>query len=57
MSTTIHQVIILPGQTVSVYCKDGLSAIDVLNIEHIYNFNGNMKFVNCGAPNQYVALM
>ena len=55
MSTVFHQVIILPGDTDSFYCKDGLSSIDVYNIEHIFNF-GNMKFVNCGAPNQFVGL-
>ena len=53
---TIHSAIILPTSTVRFFCKDGLSPIDVLNIEHIYRFGGDMQFVNCGADNELVAL-
>ena len=53
---TIQSLIIIPGDTVRFFCKDGLSPLNVLNIEHIYQFGGDMKFVNCGADNEYVAL-
>ena len=56
MSTTVHQAIILPKGKLNVYCKDGLSAIDVLNIQHIYHFGGNFNFINCGADNEYAGL-
>ena len=41
----------------NIYCKDGLSALDVYNIEHIYHFgSGNLTFKDCGAANEWVAL-
>ena len=52
----IHQAIILPGDQMSFYCRDGLSSIDVYHIEHIWNFGGVMKMVDCGPANQFVAL-
>ena len=45
----IHQVIIVPGSTVQLLCKDGLSAATVYNIDKIYHFGGKFKFVDCGA--------
>ena len=52
----IHSAIIFPASTFNFLCKDGLSPLDVFNIEHIYQFGGNMQFVNCGADNEYVVL-
>ena len=45
----IHQLIIEPGSDVRLLCKDGLSAATVYNIDKIYHFGGNFKFVDCGA--------
>ena len=56
MSTSVHQLLILPGGTVDFLCIDGMSALDVLNIEHLFNFGGELQFVNCGAENIWVAL-
>ena len=53
---TIHSTIMLPGSTYEFVCVDGLSPLDVLNIEHIFHFGGDMRFVNCGADNEYVAM-
>ena len=55
MSFQIHQLLILKGSKVQIYCKDGLSSLDVYNIQHIFRLGGNIKFVNCGAANQYAA--
>ena len=56
MGSKINRVIILPGGQVNFYCKDGLSSIDVLQIQRIYLFGGNLKFVNCGAFNESIGL-
>ena len=56
MSTELNSVLIVPGSTMNIFCKDGLSALDVYNIEHVYHFGGNMVFKDCGAPNEWVAL-
>ena len=53
----VHSVILLPGNNLTYYCKDGLSPLDVQNIEHLLNFGGNIKAVDCGAGNEYVTLM
>ena len=49
MLTHIHQLIIPPNQTVRLLCRDGMSAATVVNIDRIYNFGGEVKFVECGA--------
>ena len=54
--TKIHQVIILQGGTVKFWCKDGLSSLDVLHVNKIMNFGGDMEAVNCGPENEYGAL-
>ena len=41
----------LPGDKVNFFCKDGLSAATVHNIDLIYNFGGDLQFVDCGAGN------
>ena len=51
MFVKIHQLLITPGGTAKIYCKDGLSSATVYQIEHLYNFGGDLKFVNCGAAN------
>ena len=51
MLTKIHQLLIRPGATAKIYCKDGLSSTSVYNIDHLFNFGGNLKFVHCGAAN------
>ena len=56
MSTTAHSVLILPGGFIQFYCKDGLSPYEVMNIQHFYNFGGNIKMVNCGVENEFAAL-
>ena len=38
-------------------CSDGLSPMDVLHIQHIYNFGGKLDFVNCGPKNVYLGLI
>ena len=53
---TVHSLIILKGATVNFNCQDGLSAIDKYNIEHIYHFGGDMRFINCGADNVWDSL-
>ena len=57
MSLKIHELLIQPGSRVKIYCKDGLSSTTVLAIDHIFNFGGNVKFVNCGAANIYAELL
>ena len=54
--TSIHSMIILPGSVVRYFCKDGLSSLTVFNVERILNFGGEMKAVNCGAANEWLAL-
>ena len=46
----------MPGDVVQFFCKDGLSPATVFQIERIYRFGGNMKFVNCGVGNMYAGL-
>ena len=48
MPLQIHQLLIEPGSTVRLVCKDGLSAATVYNIDKIYRFGGDFKFVHCG---------
>lgn len=55
MSTNVHSVLILPGSTFKLYCKDGLSPLDVNHIESVFNFGGTVKAVDCGMANQLVA--
>ena len=54
--TKIHQVIILQGGTVRYFCKDGLSSLDVMQVNKIMNFGGKIIPVNCGAENEFAAL-
>ena len=54
MSTTVHSLIIMPGEATNIYCKDGLSALDFYHVEQLFNF-GEIKFVDCGAENELVA--
>ena len=56
MVTKVHQLVILPGKTVQFFCKDGLSPATVFNIDQIYKFGGDLKFVNCGTGNIYAGL-
>ena len=56
MSTHIHNLIILPGNDVQFFCKDGMSPATVYNINKIYKLGGELKFVNCGAGNIYAGL-
>ena len=48
MATTIHQVIMRPEDTVRFICDDGLSAISKSNIELLFNFGTDIKFIDCG---------
>ena len=57
MSSSVHSAIILPGATTKLYCKDGLSPLDVQNIDKVINFGGSMKFINCTPANEYVGTM
>ena len=56
MSTNVHSAVILPGATMKVYCVDGMSALEVLNVQKLFNFGGQMKFENCGVPNVFGGL-
>ena len=56
MSTSIHQLIMLPGAQTNLFCKDGLLSTDVLQIKSIFRFGGYLNFINCGAQNEYVTL-
>ena len=56
MSLHIHQLIMHEGSSVNIYFKDGLSAIDVLEIRKIFRFGGNFEFINCGAKNEFITL-
>ena len=55
MSTKVGQVIILPGSSFNAYCADGLSSFDKANIKHLFNFGGNIKMIDCGAENEWIA--
>ena len=50
MSKQIHQLIIRHGSNVNIVCKDDLSAAAIYNIDKIYRFGGDLKFVECGTP-------
>ena len=56
MSSSVHQLVILPNGQTNVYCKDGLSPLDVMHIDSIFNFGGKMNFVDCGAVNHWTGL-
>ena len=56
MSSSVHSIILLPGSQFEYMCKDGLSPLEVQNVEHIFNFGGSMKAVNCSAEHEYTAL-
>ena len=55
--TKIHQLLINPDRRVKMYCKDGLSLATVLKIDHIFNFGGDIHFINCGADNIYAEML
>ena len=57
MSSATHQLVLLPGSTATFFCKDGLSPIDVQEIEHFFYFGGNIQFVNCGTANEYIGFV
>ena len=52
----VHSVILLPGETLTYFCKDGLSPLDAQNGERIFNFGGTLKAVDCGVPNEWASL-
>ena len=52
----VHSVILLPGDHMRYFCKDGLSPLDVNNVGKILNFGGSIEAVDCGAQNEYVVL-
>ena len=52
----VHSVILLPGDKMRYFCKDGLSPLDVMNVGQILNFGGSIEAVDCGAQNEYVTL-
>ena len=56
MTTKDHSVIIVPGQTLHVVCKDGMSSVETETIQKFFNFGGKVTFQNCGAENQFAAL-
>ena len=56
MSTNLHQLLILPGSNVNIFCKDGLSSLDVDNVKKIFNFGGNIQMKNCGPQNEWEAI-
>ena len=56
MSTSIHSVILMPSSTYQIFCKDGLSPLDLHHVEKLLNFGANIKAINCGAENEYAAL-
>ena len=56
MSTKIHSAIVLPQGTLNIFCKDGMSPLDVNNVEHIWNFGGRIQFKDCGIENEWMAL-
>ena len=56
MSTHLHQLLLLPGNNVKLFCTDGISPLTVMNIQKIYNFGGNIKFKNCGASDEWIAM-
>ena len=55
MSSNVNSALILPGSTMNFFCKDGLSPLDVNHIQQVFNFGGNIKLVNCGVENTWVA--
>ena len=57
MSTVVHSFILGPGDTVKVYCVDGLSSLDILKIEQIYNFGGMFKLIDCGVGYEDAVLL
>ena len=52
----VHSMILLPGDKMRYFCKDGLSPLDTEHIEQLLNFGGKIEAVNCGAENEYVTL-
>ena len=63
MSSSVHSIMLLPGSTLTVACTDGMSSLNILNVQKLFNFgntsmvgSGNIKFANCGIENQYSSL-
>ena len=54
---SVHELILAPGNVANIYCKDGLTSLDVYEIKSIFNFGGEIKFVNCQPENMYVTLV
>ena len=52
----VHSIILLPGDKMRYFCKDGLSPLDVNNVGQILNFGGDIEAVDCGASNEYATL-
>ena len=52
----VHSVILLPGNQLTYFCKDGLSPLDADNVGRILNFGGSIKAVDCGASNEFATL-
>ena len=44
----IGQAILAPGDTVKIFCTDGLAPKTVENVEKWFNFGGNIQYINCG---------
>ena len=44
----IGQAILAPGDTVKIFCTDGLAPKTVENVEKWFNFGGNIKYIDCG---------
>ena len=56
MSLTIHNMILQPGDTLNYICTDGLSTTDILNIENLFNFGGNIVPQNCGTSQEFLII-
>ena len=56
MSTVVHSFFLGPYDTVRVFCKDGLSSLDIKNIEDIYDFGGKFQLIDCGVGYEDVVL-
>ena len=45
----IGQAILASGDTVKIFCTDGLAPKTVQNVKMWFNFGGKIQYINCGA--------
>ena len=53
MSDLICTAIMIPGDSETLLCVDGLSVVEKFNIVTLLNFGGKLHNIQCGAQKEY----